>query len=119
MRRRDLSERSFRLAVDVVQLCKELRQREYEVAGVLVGQLMRAATSIGANLEEARGAQSRPDLISKCSIACKEARETLYWLRLIQATTAHQPAALAALIVDVNALVAILIRCINLLKKGG
>lgn len=117
MKRRDLSERSFRLAVEVVQLCKELRQKKYDVAGPLISQLMRAGTSIGANLEEARGAQSRLDLISKCSIACKEARETLYWLRLVQETTTQQPTALSGLIVDVGALVAILTRCINLLKQ--
>jgi four helix bundle protein len=49
-------------------------------------QLMRAATSIGANLEEADAGQSRADFISKCSIALKEAREALYWLRLLEAT---------------------------------
>src|SRR2546430_3575771 len=42
-------------------------------------------SSIGANLEEAEAAQSKPDFISKCRIALKEARETLYWLRLITA----------------------------------
>jgi four helix bundle protein len=49
-------------------------------------QLLRSATSIGANLEEADAGQSRADFISKCSISLKEARESLYWLRLLQAT---------------------------------
>jgi len=49
-------------------------------------QLLRSATSIGANLEEADAAQSRADFISKCSIALKEARESLYWLRLLEKT---------------------------------
>jgi len=44
---------------------------------------LRAGTSIGANLEEARAGQSRADFISKNAIALKEARETLYWLRLL------------------------------------
>ncbi len=49
-------------------------------------QFMRAATSIGANLEEAEAAQSRADFISKCNIALKEAREARYWRRLIAET---------------------------------
>ena len=49
-------------------------------------QLARAATSIGANLEEADAGQSRADFISKCSISLKEAREAHYWLRLLRAT---------------------------------
>jgi four helix bundle protein len=47
---------------------------------------MRASTSVGANLEEADGAQSKPDFISKCTIALKEAREAHYWLKLLKAT---------------------------------
>ena len=49
-------------------------------------QLIRCATSIGANLEEARGAESRKDFISKCSIALKEARETSFRLRVFCST---------------------------------
>jgi len=48
---------------------------------------MRAASSVGANLEEAIAGQSRPDFIHKSAIALKEAREANYWLRLIQETS--------------------------------
>ena len=51
---------------------------------MLVGQLLRAGTSIGANVEEAQAGQSRADFVSKYSIALKEARETIYWLRLLR-----------------------------------
>ena len=47
---------------------------------------MRSGTSIGANIAEAEQAQSRADFISKINIALKEAAETDYWLRLLQAT---------------------------------
>lgn len=50
---------------------------------VLSKQLLRSGTSIGANTEEAIGAQSTKDFLAKISIAYKEARETLYWLRLL------------------------------------
>ncbi len=49
-------------------------------------QLLRSGTSIGANVEEAHAGQSRSDFIAKMSIASKEARETNYWLRLLQAS---------------------------------
>ena len=49
----------------------------------LAKQLLRAGTSVGANLEEAQGGQSKADFISKNAIALKEARETAYWLRLL------------------------------------
>ena len=49
-------------------------------------QLMRSGTSIGANLAEAQNAQSRADFLSKVNIALKEATETVYWLRLLEAT---------------------------------
>ena len=46
-------------------------------------QVLRCATSIGANIEEALGGQSKKDFIAKMSIAYKEARETRYWLKLL------------------------------------
>jgi four helix bundle protein len=57
------------------------------LAGQVIGrQFQRAATSIGANVHEAQAGQSRADFIAKLSIAYKEARETAYWLMLIQRT---------------------------------
>jgi len=54
-------------------------KQEYELSR----QLLRSATSVGANVEEAIGAQSQKDFIHKLSIAYKEARETQYWIRLL------------------------------------
>lgn len=53
---------------------------------VLSKQLLRAATSIGANVEEANAALTKEEFISKMCIASKEARETKYWLRLLEAS---------------------------------
>ena len=80
----DIRERTFAFAVRVVKFCREL-EREHRVERSLVGQLLRAATSIGANAEEAQAGQSRADFISKNAICLKEARETHYWLRLLVA----------------------------------
>ena len=81
----DLQKRVFEFAVAIVDLVDVVATRGMS-ARVLANQLLRAATSIGANLEEADAAQSRADFVSKCSIALKEARETHYWLRLMHRT---------------------------------
>ena len=76
--------KSFEFALVIISLYQQLQaEREY----VISKQLLRSGTSIGANVEEAVAAQSRKDFLSKMSIASKEARETLYWLRLLQASS--------------------------------
>ena len=77
-------EKSFAFAVRIVKLCNYLTENKN--AYTLAKQLLRAGTSIGANLAESQQAQSRPDFIHKLSIALKEASETNYWLRLLHAT---------------------------------
>jgi four helix bundle protein len=76
--------KSYAFAVRIVRLYQLLAQKKKEF--VLSKQLLRSGTSIGANVEEAIGAQSKPDFFSKMSIAYKEARETSYWLRLLKDT---------------------------------
>ena len=78
-------------------------------------QLMRSATSIGANLEEADAGQSRADFVSKCTIALKEARESLYWLRLLRATNKVDAGA-EALIHECDRIVAVITTIIRKTK---
>ena len=77
----DIRDRAFEFACAVVHYCDDLMKRG-GVGRVLAPQLLRCGTSIGANLEEARGGESRRDFISKCSIALKEARESLFRQRV-------------------------------------
>ena len=72
---------TFEFSLRIIELYKYLtiEKKEY----ILSKQLLKSATSIGANIEEATAAQSRKDFLSKMSIASKEARETTYWLRLL------------------------------------
>jgi four helix bundle protein len=73
--------RTFDFALQIIELYKYLNSKnEY----ILSKQLLRSGTSIGANVEEAQAAQSRKDFISKMSIASKEARESKYWIRLLE-----------------------------------
>ncbi len=79
-----VARKSFQFAVRIVKLNKYLNTSKKEY--VLSRQLLRSGTSIGANIAEAEQAQSRADFISKMNIALKEAVETDYWLRLLQAS---------------------------------
>ena len=84
-RPRDINERTFNFALEIIRSCEKLLAKS-GVTRTLGRQLLRSGTSIGANIEEAQAGQSTADFINKCSIALKEARETIYWLRLIQAS---------------------------------
>ena len=68
-------------AVAIVEICRTIKERKKE--SVLVNQLLRAGTSIGANVYESKYAQSTSDFISKMQIALKECYETEYWLDLL------------------------------------
>jgi four helix bundle protein len=76
-----IHDKSFQFALEIIDLFKKLQvEREY----ILSKQLLRSGTSIGANVEEAIAGQSRRDFLSKMAVASKEARETRYWLVLLQ-----------------------------------
>ena len=79
-----IQRKSFDFAIKIVNLYKYLIDEKKEY--VLSKQLLRSGTSIGANIEESIGGQSDKDFLSKLSIAYKEARESIYWLKLLQAT---------------------------------
>lgn len=73
--------KSFQFALQIIETYKILnKSNEY----ILSKQLLRSGTSIGANVREASAAQTKKDFIAKMSIASKEARETKYWLDLLQ-----------------------------------
>ncbi len=80
-------------------------------------QLMRAATSAGANYCEACGAESRKDFIHKLQIAIKELREADYWLRLIVRSKILDPNRFSKLIDDTNQLLSILIASVNTARR--
>ena len=80
-------------------------------------QLLRSGTSIEANVEEGQAAQSRADFIAKYYIACKEARETHYWIRLLGATDVLPAERLAEISAECNELIAILTSIVNKLNS--
>ena len=73
--------KSFEFSISIISLYKMLQnEREF----IISNQVLRSATSIGANIDEAIGGESKKDFLAKMSISLKEARETRYWLKLLQ-----------------------------------
>jgi four helix bundle protein len=107
--------KSYAFAVKVVRLARELKQRhEFELSK----QVLRVGTSIGANVEEALAGISRRDFIAKMSIASKEARETHYWLHLIQDSQALALNVVSPLLNDVQELLRILTAIVKTSQNG-
>jgi four helix bundle protein len=76
-----IQDKTYCFALKVVKLTRQIAAEKKEF--ILTNQLLRCGTSIGANVEEAIGGQSRKDFSSKMNIAYKEARESHYWVRLM------------------------------------
>jgi four helix bundle protein len=77
-----IKDKSKKFALRIIRLYKYLTVKKREF--VLSKQVLRSGTSIGANIEEASGGQSKKDFVAKIYIAYKEARETKYWLELLK-----------------------------------
>jgi four helix bundle protein len=103
----DVYERAFQFARRVLRMADTLSKYR-RVNRNSLNQLIDAATSVGSNLEEAKGAQSRADFHAKVRISLKEARESHYWLRLLSTSGIVNDARLAPLLQEANEIVAIL-----------
>ena len=77
----DLEERTEKFGESIIRYCRSLKPSI--ITNPLVNQLIRSATSIGANYMEANGASSRKDFKNKIFICKKEAQETKHWLRML------------------------------------
>src|SRR5437763_16328453 len=110
-----IQDRSYEFACRVIRLVDYIGRKSL-VMRTVARQLLHSGTSVGANLEEASAAQSKPDFISKCSIASKEARETRYWLRLLTASRSVNERHLQPLIAEATDIVAILT---TIVKNAG
>ena len=101
-----IHQKSYAFAVRIVRLSQYLSNEKREF--VLSKQVLRSGTSIGANVEEASGGQSKRDFLAKMSIAYKEARETVYWLRLLKDTDYLTPVEFHSIHADADELCRIL-----------
>jgi len=111
----DIGERTFLFGVRVVRLVGQLPRT---VAGYAIGrQVVRAGTSVGANVEEADAAESKRAFIHKMAIARKEAKETRFWLRIILKTPLLDIPEAHALLQESDELIRILSAIIITAKK--
>ena len=89
----DIRARTFRFALQIIALVEKLPNT---ISATTIGkQLIRSGTSIGANVEEATAAHSKSDFVYRMNISLREARETLFWLRLLEASNILPSAQLA------------------------
>ncbi|MDZ7741688.1 MAG: four helix bundle protein [Bacteroidota bacterium] len=111
-----LLEKSYGFALMIVRIYLYMQKdlKEYELSR----QLLKCGTSIGANAEEAVGAQSRKDFISKMSISYKEARETHFFLRLLRDSDILQKNILLKLIGSCEELLKIITSILNTSKRN-
>jgi four helix bundle protein len=114
----DIRDRTYRFACRVVELCKTL-QGAGAIARAQVPQLLASATSVAANLEEARAAESTPDFISKCCISLKECRETLVRLKVVDNCNIAPRHELRALCMEAGELVAIIGAIVRNTKRNA
>ncbi|MDH4331011.1 MAG: four helix bundle protein [Desulfobulbaceae bacterium] len=112
----DIAARSIQYALQVIRLYRDLQQDE--VGRAIGKQFLRSGTSIGANVQEAQGAQSKADFIAKMSIAHKEALESAYWLRLFEKAEIIPEVQLVGLVDETDQLIKILSAILITAKRG-
>lgn len=106
-RRQDLRARTGKFALDVIRYCQRLPRRgEYTI---IARQLMRSATSVGANYRASCRARSRGDFVAKLALVEEEADESLYWFELLAGLGAPAAEELRRLRQEAAELVAIVV----------
>jgi four helix bundle protein len=114
MDEKEFKERTKRLGLRVIRLVEALPQSQ---TGQVIGrQLLRAATSVGANYRAACRAKSTADIINKLKIVEEEADETLYWLELIVESDLMSEARVSGLMAETNEIIAMTVASIKTLR---
>ena len=112
-----LRDKAKEFAKNIVLLCRNMKSEHKET--VLINQLLRSGTSIGANIHEAQYAQGTKDFISKLEIAQKECYETEYWLELMQKSGIFTDDIIKMLLHDCGVIRRMLISSINTTKANA
>jgi four helix bundle protein len=115
----EIEGRAMDYAVRAVKFFRHLKSKRDDIGSVIGRQYLRSATSIGANLVEARCAESKRDFVHKCGVAQKEARESLYWLQLTARIELVAPARLQPLIQETEEILSIVTRIIRNTKQNA
>jgi four helix bundle protein len=106
VRERDIDERTLKFAVRILKMASAIPRTTS--GAIVTRQVVRSATSVGANVTEAQGACTKRDFVRRINIARGEARETLYWLKLVGESGLLPPGQLSELMKEADELVRIL-----------
>ena len=110
-----IEDRTYEFSLRIIRLVRALPE---DYASQAVGrQVLRSGTGVGANVEEAIGASSKKDFANKMAIACKEARETYYWLRLIRDSDMLESKRIEPLIQESLELIKILSKTVSTTRR--
>lgn len=109
-----LKQKSYKFAIRIVRLSQYLQNEKKEY--ILSKQTIRSGTAVGALIREAEFGQSKPDFISKMSIALKEANETDYWLSILRDTDYIEQNQYESLEKDIKELIAMLVSTVKTAK---
>ena len=113
----DIRDRTFHFGVKIVKLVRSLPR---DTAGFAIGnQIIRSGTSIGANVEEAQNCGSRKEFVHTMTISLKEARETEYWLKILNEVKLADKDLIGNLLLEVNELIKILTAIIKKSKLNS
>ena len=116
MKESELRTRAKALALHVISFCEEVDTRKGR--GVLINQIVRSATSIGANVHEANYASSKADFINKFHIALKECIETEYWIEMLHGCDAITEDTARNLLQECGVVHRMLVKSINTAKEN-
>jgi len=114
----DIRKRTLELSVDTIKHFQANPKASY-IDQIIIKQLIRAITSIGANIQEAKGAQSQKDYINFFSIALKSANESKYWFEIILSILKSEDCELAKLYSETDEIAKIIASCIIKMRKNN
>ena len=117
MKDSELRTRAKALALHIIAVCDEVDTRKGR--GVLVNQIVRSATSIGANIHEANYAHSKADFVAKFQIALKECYETEYWIEMLVGSNAISEQTAKDLLQECGVIRRMLVKSITTAKENG
>src|SRR5580692_3457354 len=115
----DIRARSLQYSLRAIKLYRALQESRDGAGWVIGKQFLRAATSIGANVEEAQAGETRADFVHKYGIAQKEAREAVYWLRLLAEGAIVPTRRLTSLMKESEEIYAVITAIIRSAKNGS
>ena len=118
---RDIRKRAFDYDLRAIRRYQHLQKQSDGACWIIGKQYLRAATSVGANIEEAQASESRADFVHKLGVAQKEVRESLYWLRMLADAHLVPGSRLRPLVTETEGLVAVITAIIvnTKLRRAG